>query len=274
MRIDRQALCRFGRLWEGEGGVLPPPRAAHAARFGTLSTVDNDWAIKKLELFLDVTSVSVTSGAWGVSRQLTHKADTINAAAQIAEKIMDRVTPGWRRSFLNLPDPLWEAHRACAVRALVEIRNADEISRGLGEDVPALKVSAMHSWVWESASSLWQSGHYAEAVRAATVKLNAELQNKVGRRDVSETTLVQQCFSDDPPKDGSPRLRLAGDDGGKTAKSVRRGVVALGEAVFGSIRNPASHDPLVEISEQIALEQLAAVSLLARWLDGASEVPR
>jgi hypothetical protein len=124
----------------------------------------------------------------------------------------------------------------------------------------------MHRWIWERARSLSQSGHFAESVEAAARKLNAETQNKIGRRDVSETDLFNQAFSDDPPLAGKPRLRLTIDDDGKTAKSVRRGIRAFAEGCCAAIRNPVAHDQ-TELSETAALEQLAALSILARWVD-------
>jgi hypothetical protein len=92
-----------------------------------------------------------------------------------------------------------------------------EIRENLGEDAPDLNASNTHRWVWDGARSLWQSGHFAEAVEAAARKLNAETQNKVGRRDISETNLFNQAFSDDPPLAGKSRLRLTSGDDGKTA---------------------------------------------------------
>jgi hypothetical protein len=182
---------------------------------------------------------------------------------------MDLVTPGWRA---RVPEPdsiFWREHRVATVRALAEIENAEELAANLGEQGPTLSADSMHPWAWEGARSLWQSGHYGEAVRAATVKLNAELQNKLGRRDTSEVALVQEAFSDNQPTERAPRLRPPGDDDGRTAKSLRRGIVALAEACFAAIRNPASHDPIGDVPEQVALEQLAAISLLARWIDEA-----
>jgi hypothetical protein len=65
---------------------------------------------------------------------------------------------------------------------------------------------------------------------------------------------------------------LKSDDGGKTAASVRRGVLQLAEGGFAAIRNPASHAPIEVNDEQIALEQLALVSLLSRLVDEAKVV--
>jgi len=100
----------------------------------------------------------------------------------------------------------------------------------------------MHPWVWSGAKSLWQSGHLAEAVHAASVKVNAETQNRLGRRNTSEGDLFVQAFSDDPARPGAPRLRPHGDDDGKTSKSVRRGVRMFAEGCFAAIRNPIAHE--------------------------------
>jgi hypothetical protein len=45
--------------------------------------------------------------------------------------------------------------------------------------------------------------------------------------------------------------------------------MAFAEGCYAGIRNPASHDE-GELDEQSALEQLAASSVLARWVDGAA----
>ncbi len=124
------------------------------------------------------------------------------------------------------------------------------------------------------ARSLWQSGHYREAVTAASVKVNAETQNKLGRRDLSETALFQSAYSKDDAQPGQPRLRPPGDDGQKTALSVRRGVMALAEGCYAALRNPASHDPQSDLPEEEALEQLAAFSLVARYVDNSQVVIR
>jgi uncharacterized protein (TIGR02391 family) len=121
--------------------------------------------------------------------------------------------------------------------------------------------------VWSGAKSLWQSGHFRSAVEDAAKKVNAETQNKVGRRDVSETDLFKQAFSLDPPSEGRPRLRRMQDDGSPTYKNLQRGAMALAEGIYAGIRNPFNHEDPIEIDEQIALEYLAALSVLARWVD-------
>lgn len=101
------------------------------------------------------------------------------------------------------------------------------------------------------------------------MKLNAETQNKVGRQDVSETTLFQQALSNDPATPTAARLRPVVGGDGKTARSVRRGLAALAEGAYGALRNPIGHDE-GELSEQEALEQLAIFSVRARAVDAAT----
>jgi len=58
----------------------------------------------------------------------------------------------------------------------------------------------LHSWVWESAAPLWRTKHFSQAVSQAAIRVNAETQAKVGRRDITETALFNQVFSLDEPK--------------------------------------------------------------------------
>lgn len=101
----------------------------------------------------------------------------------------------------------------------------------------------------------------------AAIRVNAETQAKLGRMDVSETALFNEAFSLDAPKEGKSRLRLAEDDGGDTYKSLHRGARSFAEGLYAAIRNPGMHQPERATDEHLALEQLAAFSLLARWVD-------
>ena len=175
--------------------------------------------------------------------------------------------PSWRTDIDNSKKNRWTRHREAAIRAREELVRAEEIKQNLGENAPELSAAELHPWIWSGASSLWQSGHYREAVEGAIKKLNAETQNKVGRRDVSEADLFKQAFSMDDAKPGKARLRRMKDDGSDTYKSVQRGAMTFAEGVFAGIRNPLTHESDQELSEQEALEYLAALSVLARWVD-------
>jgi hypothetical protein len=224
-----------------------------------------EWALRELEKFQDMLDYRDRPGMYTATYVGTD--DEIAAQRIVVERVFARVIGPRPVVPVGGNDPL-RPERDWTIRCIETIKREAEISENLGEDAPDLSGGKMHRWIWEAARSLWQSGHFAEAVEAAAKKLNAETQNKLGRRDVSETDLFNQAFSDDPPLAGKPRLRLGDDDDGKTSRSVRRGIRAFAEGCFAAIRNPAAHDG-AELSETAALEQLAALSIVARWVEEA-----
>lgn len=232
-----------------------------------------DWALNELDKFIKMTvmtnaSSSSDGAVFITSRNNTAASDAdVTKQAQVVEKIFDRVIPEWRTEIATSKSNRWTRHREAAIRAREELVRAEEVHENLGENAPDLSAADLHPWIWSGAKSLWQSGHYREGVEGAIKKLNAETQNKVGRRDVSETDLFRQAFSLDEPKTGKSRLRRMKDDGSDTYKSVQRGAMTFAEGVFAGIRNPLSHEAEQELSEQEALEYLAALSVLARWVD-------
>lgn len=240
--------------------------------------IDEQWALTELRAFISATTLVSPPQTYGDivfigdDRATRAPRDEVVAAAEVVEQILDQISPRWRTEVAEDQKHRWEQHREAAQRAVVRLERAAEVRAKLGENAPTLDAGRLHPWVWEGARSLWQSEHYREAVTAAARKLNAEAQNKLARRDVSETDLSNQAFSNDEPKAGQPRLRLPEDDGGKSALSVRQGLRAYAQGCFAAIRNPAAHDVLEELAEHEALEQLAAFSVLARWVERASLV--
>jgi uncharacterized protein (TIGR02391 family) len=234
--------------------------------------MNTEWAIAELDKFIAQTVMTNASGGNVMTyRSRTAAADVdVTKQAQIVEKILDRVIPQWRTEIPVSASNRWTRHREAAIRAREELLRDAEVREGLGENAPELSAAELHDWVWSGAKSLWQSGHYREAVEGAIKKLNAETQNKVGRRDVSETDLFKQAFSLDSAAPGKARLRRMAPDASDTYKSVQRGAMAFAEGVFAGIRNPLSHEADQELSEQEALEYLAALSVLARWVDGST----
>jgi hypothetical protein len=231
--------------------------------------MNTGWALKELETFINQTE-QIPCSQPNIIGTHTRASDTqIAGQAQIIEKILSRVLPKWRVEVIVRKGHKWNQHREAAIRAREELVREQEVKENLGENAPDLSAADLHPWVWSGASSLWQSGHFREAVEGAIKKLNAETQNKVERRDVSETDLFKQAFSLDTPKEGKARLRRMRDDGSDTYKSVQRGAMSLAEGVFAGIRNPLSHEANQELTEQEALEYLATLSVLARWVDGS-----
>ena len=241
-----------------------------------MSQINKEWATEQLDSFLGLTELYRPPDPAGVvnfTSQLRNRGpqQDIVASAQVVEQILDRVLPRWRTDVpadRNKSVNRWYQHREAAERARAALAREEEVQRNLGDDAPRLSASHLHPWIWGGARSLWQSGHYREAVGAAARKLNAETQNKLGRRDVSETDLFNQSFSLDAPKPGAPRLRVVPDDSSRTYQSIHRGVMAYAEGCYAAIRNPVAHSE-GELPEDEGLEQLAALSVLARWVDGA-----
>ena len=235
-----------------------------------------EWAMRELDKFIEMTVLRNDSFSGNGVTFLTNTSSTaapdgdVAKQAQVVERILDRVIPKWRTEIELHKRNRWTRHREAAIRAKVELEREEEIRVNLGDDAPELSAAKLHPWIWGGASSLWQSGHFREAVEGAIRKLNTETQNKLGRRDVSETDLFNQAFSEQPGTLKSPRLHRMPDDGGKTFRSVQRGARMFAEGVFAGIRNPLAHETEQEMSEQQALEYLAALSVLARWVDDST----
>lgn len=239
--------------------------------------MDTDLAADQLKQFLQMTELHRAPPRGNVvdltGRMLTAQPNAVIVpAAHVVEQILDRVIPDWRSERQRSLSNRWVLHREASQRALAQLEREEELRERLGDNAPQLSASHLHRWVWEGARSLWQSGHYGEAVRAASRTVNAQAQDKIGRRDIGETELLQAAFSPNPPKPGEVRLRLSDDDGSKTFKSLHAGAAGFAHGCYGALRNPGSHDVQDELSEDEALEQLAAFSVLARWIDQAKVV--
>jgi uncharacterized protein (TIGR02391 family) len=158
-----------------------------------------------------------------------------------------------------------------AERGLGVLADREEVAVRLVPDAPVLPADKFHPWVWNSARTLWESHHYRQAVQTAATTLNAKIQDKVQRRDVSDTKLIQEVFSESTPAPGKPRLRMPGHPSSETVQSRQRGALQLGLACVSLIRNPASHED-EEWDDQVALEQLATLSVFARLVDECQAV--
>jgi Protein of unknown function (Hypoth_ymh) len=73
-------------------------------------------------------------------------------------------------------------------------------------------------------------------------------------------------FSDKAPDIGKPRLRWPGDPTDRAVISMNAGLRQYAPGIFMTVRNMATHQT-DEIIEQVGLEQLAALSLLSRWIE-------
>lgn len=138
---------------------------------------------------------------------------------------------------------------------------------------PRLQADRLHPWVWDAAKNLWGSGYYGPAVHDATKAVERQTQLKIDRLDLDGKDLYAQAFSASDPDVDAPRLRFNEIDKAEQPKrwtSAHEGAQFLGMGCAQGIRNPQAHSTDA-LDEQEALEQLAALSILARWVE-ASEV--
>lgn len=236
-----------------------------------MTKLDAEWATQEIDKFLHVTAqTSVDMGPDVVYFGTVMRGPETEAAAaaHVVEQILDRVLPGWRRERPG-KDEEYGWLRDQAARGRAALLRAAELAEKLGDNAPEMDAANLHPWSWENGRSYWNTGHYHQAVMQAAIRINSETQAKLGRMNASETDLFNQAFSLSAPTADAPRLRLMDDDGSKTYRNVHRGAMAFAEGLYAAIRNPGMHVPHDGGEEQLALEQLAAFSLLARWVDQA-----
>jgi hypothetical protein len=236
-----------------------------------VAKLDSEWAIAEIDAFLYVTDqvgLDSSSGVVFIGTVMRGPKSEASERAHVVEQILDRVLHGWRNG-RPTKDSEYKWLRDQASRAKAQLLRAQELAEKLGDNAPEMDASNLHPWAWENGKSYWNSGHFSAAVMQAALKINAETQAKLGRVDVSEVALFNEAFSLNDPKPDNPRLRLADPDGGKTYENLHRGARAFADGLYTAIRNPAMHTPNDGGQEQLALEQLAAFSLLARWVDQA-----
>lgn len=170
---------------------------------------------------------------------------------------------------------LWDTANEAAERLAGILSQADRRDALFPTRGPTLRADGLHDWVWGAASSLWNDGHFHNAVHAAAEAVQRETRVRLGRRGLSGKSLYEQAFSPKAPTEDGPRLRLTfvDEEDSENWRSAHLGTVSLGIAVATGIRNLTGHHA-VELTEQEVLEQLAVLSVLARWVDASERHPR
>lgn len=135
---------------------------------------------------------------------------------------------------------------------------------------PVPTVEALHPWVAGALTGLWDGGYHRQAVDEATRAIEIRLKAKLGRLDhVTGAPLMADAFNPDPPRPGQKRLRFSAFSEGSAAwTNAHQGAMYFGMGCMHRIRNLYEHHD-EEIDKELALECLAALSLLARWIDEA-----
>ena len=180
-------------------------------------------------------------------------------------RALDFVPPGFRRQReinLRLQGPI----RAQGYGAVMAAALAERC------DATVLRVVDMHPWVAEPAEPLFKDGHWFVAVTAAADNVRAQWKLILG----ADTNDLPSAFSPNDPKEGQPRMRFAYYDrerDEKTWNNAHEGVMHFARGCMMRIRNLHKYQPTGQsISPGLAMETLAALSRLARWITDAKVV--
>ena len=234
---------------------------------------DPETALEKVREFRDLLNADngeVLEGGQTVWERLNGMRHLVEAIAQaIDPDNAERLSAMDRYGY-------WDgrAARTETLRLIGILERQADYQQIFGPVGPTLAANQLHPWVWNAAASLWDGGHYEPAVHQAWLAVELQTQQKVGRFDLTGTGLYNQAFSLDDPKADASRLRFPHLDKTtqeKSWKSAHQGAMNLGKGCAQGIRNPQAH-PSPDITEQEALEQLAALSVLARWVDECKPV--
>lgn len=239
-----------------------PSERATSKKPTKASEIDNhreearSWMIERLEAHFVILSDDESGTYLDKQRDLA-----------VTRQIIAKVTPEAPLQFNEDVEDWVFTTRLAIERTLGVLQHQREIERYLGPDGPKMAVDQLHPVIWNAAAELWNNGHYREAVSRAATFLNAHVQDQAMRTDISDKALMNEAFSALSPAPGKPRLVWVGATHGLTETSMREGIRSYAVGVSMAIRNPAVHET-DGMPKQEAVEQLAAMSVLARWIEG------
>lgn len=171
-------------------------------------------------------------------------------------------------SLMSYPKPVFTPRDVRMTVATIRGRLTamlDEEPEGRGSGLPAFAPAQLHEVIWSAAAAHWTAHQYRVAVREAASALTVHWKERLGRNDVDDSAFWGQTLAKDPDVP-YPTLVWPDDSADKTAKSMRGGLQHLAVGLNLTVRNITSHTT-GELSEQDAMERLAAYSFLARTLD-------
>lgn len=185
---------------------------------------------------------------------------------------LENVQYGLMVASSSTPESAWDEARESGVRSAVAVLEGAIHELELGAEVgPQLDVASFHPWVAGAITGLWDDGHHRQAVDEATRAIEIRLTAIIGSH-LTGTPLVTDAFNPAPPPPGEKRLRFTQFDEGTPAwTNTHDGAMAFARGCMMRIRNVIEHDD-GRWDEREALESLAALSLLARWIDSATVI--
>ncbi len=232
-----------------------------------MGITDPEAALEKLREFRDLQGQANRHGWSDVSRDLEGAINHLMPVVKEIARALDKA------EVVALSSEPFEAVDA-TTRLIGRLERQEDFRQIFGPTGPTMAARQLHSWVWDAVATLWDDGHYEPAVHEAAKAVELRTQLKTDRRDLDGKDLYSKAFSLDAPQPGAPRLRFPDIHRAEQPRrwtSAHEGAMFLGMGCAQGIRNPQAH-PSDGITEQEALEQLAALSVLARWVDRCQPV--
>jgi uncharacterized protein (TIGR02391 family) len=224
--------------------------------------MDRDWMRERLDKFRAVCEECAHSNqdGYGGDPRVRARMHRLEPTARAVLKALDPDLASF-----NL-DTMAGEHEGitAADRGLGMLADLDDVATRLRPEAPTLPADQLHPWVWDAARTFWDAGAHAVAVEQAAKSITAHTQQKTGYQ-LADDDLMSQVWSDEPPKADRPRLRFPGNRKAKTWQSRQRGARSLAQGCYGGIRNVVAHENAPDWPQQLALEYLACLSVLARW---------
>lgn len=281
----RRRARRAFRDWSARDGK-PRPACTHMSEVTVAAPMDIEAASTFVRELLDLVTRSRVDFGSGADRLLadiggrellTEVDATIQRRLVSFSAIAVEAAPGIGADRVQIPSsptqwPWADLERKCHL-VLGALEDRERIAEILGPRGPALSTSQLQQDVWHASASFFDHKHFNEAVLNASRAVNALLQDKLGRRDISETRLVQEAWSTDAPQPGRPRLRVPGVARAKQPdlwKDLHVGAMQFGVGLFMRIRNVLEHAAQSELAPSVAIEFLAGFSSFARWIEEAT----
>jgi hypothetical protein len=233
--------------------------------------VNREWTRERLEQFKGLCEDYEREGHGEYNHRKRELSAEMATREPAVREILERLDPELAQAELRAmyTGGVTEAFRAMR-QALGILRDQDEWKANLAPDAPALVADQFHPRIWDAASAIWDTGSYRIATEHAAGALSADIARKAGSH-LAERELVTEIFAPGEPPPGKTRLHMPGDKATKTWRSRQDGLHHLAQGAYAGIRNVAAHKG-DEWPEQIALEYLAVLSVIARWTDEAELV--
>jgi uncharacterized protein (TIGR02391 family) len=179
-------------------------------------------------------------------------------------------------SYLDRPRPSFRERQShikrCITRAINILASAHSALKERLEDsgktpgaraLTAYRGLDLHPDIARAASSLYQDGHYANAVEDAVKALNGLVRRRSGL-EIDGTALMEKAFSPNNP------ILKFNDLSDQSERDEQKGFMMMFSGAVSGLRNPRAHSFIHDDPER-ALEFVAFVSLLAKLLDEAKK---